>query len=633
MGRVLVFLLLGLLAGASAAGLQPASSGGKADPRLGHKVTLRLKRSPLSDVVAELGRQAGVKMTAAADVADEPAIVFATEQPASEVMRQIASLFGYRWARSGEPAHYRYELYQDRKSKEAEEALRERDRMRAVDKLRDNLRAAPQGARLRAQSSEPGVPPRQPDLPICSRVAALLKAEHWQAMLRGRTVVLSAPPQRGALPLPPELAQELLQRSRPLVLSPQNAPPPAGGEEAAPVQQVQLQIWLDTRLEPYEARAVFTARPILLPRPEDPLRARIVVPVTASGIHQQPRPKALSPAEAMALWGSDPVLGMRRLLAIERPKPRFPSRAAIQYPYVRISDALPAIAQTFGVNLVADAYRSWVVSVPPAPQEMALYEALDRYVLPGSRWEKQGEFIRARSHTWYIDRLADIPDRVVQTWAAEFRQRRGLTLTAATNLVLTLRDEQLQRFEDAMREEGVFLDMFSLNVLMMGSKEFLRAYGCLSPGQQRRLLAGEPVPANDMPAAARHWLAAALEVRRREGRDLSPADADRPGALILSLNQLRREVVSGDESAVGYRWFLMDGPNAGAATSGGTTSFDTVPPGFSEGGQVAQQVSFRYQTGEKASTRVTLLLPLAYVEAPESEPAPKREDSHPEESR
>src|SRR3989442_308933 len=60
------------------------------DPRLDHKVTLRLKKSSLSAVAAEMRQQAGVEMTAAADVADEPAIVYAAEQPAREVMHHLA---------------------------------------------------------------------------------------------------------------------------------------------------------------------------------------------------------------------------------------------------------------------------------------------------------------------------------------------------------------------------------------------------------------------------------------------------------------------------------------------------------------------------------------------------------------
>src|SRR5262249_21371742 len=96
------------------------------DPRLEKRVKLRLKRSPLSEVVAELARQTEVAIRASADVADEPALLFVTDQPAKEVMHHLATLFGYRWTRLGNAAGDRYEIYQDLRSKQEEEALRNR---------------------------------------------------------------------------------------------------------------------------------------------------------------------------------------------------------------------------------------------------------------------------------------------------------------------------------------------------------------------------------------------------------------------------------------------------------------------------------------------------------------------------
>src|SRR6476469_2285161 len=59
------------------------------DARLGKEVTLRLRKSPRSTVAAELGQQAGVTLTMAPEVADEPAIVYVTAQPAKQVMQHI----------------------------------------------------------------------------------------------------------------------------------------------------------------------------------------------------------------------------------------------------------------------------------------------------------------------------------------------------------------------------------------------------------------------------------------------------------------------------------------------------------------------------------------------------------------
>lgn len=110
------------------------------DPRLVQPVTLRMKKSPLSAVAAALSRETSVVMTAARDVADEPAIVYVAAQPARAVMHQLAQVFNYRWTRTGKPGAYQYEIYQDLKSRQEEEALRERDRMRALQALQTEFR-------------------------------------------------------------------------------------------------------------------------------------------------------------------------------------------------------------------------------------------------------------------------------------------------------------------------------------------------------------------------------------------------------------------------------------------------------------------------------------------------------------
>jgi hypothetical protein len=89
------------VAGPTAAGVPAAGASARQpildqDARLDQRVTVRLKKSPLSAVVAALGEQAGVALKAASGVADEPVIVYATDQPAREVMHQIALLFRYR---------------------------------------------------------------------------------------------------------------------------------------------------------------------------------------------------------------------------------------------------------------------------------------------------------------------------------------------------------------------------------------------------------------------------------------------------------------------------------------------------------------------------------------------------------
>jgi hypothetical protein len=111
-----------------------------ADPRLEPAVTLQGERQPLSAVLAELGRQMGVTLGAARDVADDPPVVWMTGRPVREVMQHLALLFNYRWARAGTDGRWRYQLYQDEKARREEQALRDTEDRRAVERVIADLR-------------------------------------------------------------------------------------------------------------------------------------------------------------------------------------------------------------------------------------------------------------------------------------------------------------------------------------------------------------------------------------------------------------------------------------------------------------------------------------------------------------
>src|SRR5207245_1426931 len=108
-------------------------------------------------------------------------------------------------------------------------------------------------------------------------------------------------------------------------------------------------------------------------------------------------------------------------------------------------EVLPRIAETYGVNLIADAYRQrFPVGPPPVEKrERSLAAVLNQYILPRARWSREGEFIRVRRWTWYDDRLAEIPERLVKYWSAHLRTQPSLSLEDAAQLVLSLRDRQV----------------------------------------------------------------------------------------------------------------------------------------------------------------------------------------------
>src|SRR5689334_23264634 len=80
---------------------------------------------PLGELVQRVAADTGVKLTAAAAVADEPVALVVKELPARELLEQLAELLDYQWSRRGKEGDWRFEIWQDLASKQREEALRQ----------------------------------------------------------------------------------------------------------------------------------------------------------------------------------------------------------------------------------------------------------------------------------------------------------------------------------------------------------------------------------------------------------------------------------------------------------------------------------------------------------------------------
>src|SRR5207244_4206733 len=66
---------------------------------LGKPVSYTETKIPLGELVAKVGADTGVALTASAEVADEPVAVVVKELPARELLEQVADLLDYRWSR------------------------------------------------------------------------------------------------------------------------------------------------------------------------------------------------------------------------------------------------------------------------------------------------------------------------------------------------------------------------------------------------------------------------------------------------------------------------------------------------------------------------------------------------------
>jgi hypothetical protein len=565
------------------------------DSRLDKPVTLRLRKSPLSTVTAELGRQAGVALTTAPEVADEPAIVYVNTQPAKQVMQHLAVLFNYRWRRHGKSGEPSYELYQDVKSRQEEEALRQREVAQALEGLQrairerlalaqrspDDLNKAADAAK--AEEETIGAGRRSAALDAAAtrlrtmadpvqraliHAAASLRPEQWEALAAGKPLFFSTRPEEGMLPLPAAVSREL-REARPKWGDPSIRYVHDSPQEEAQFNQmeaelrngweradaIRVNLWLEISPRPF-GMLDWHGRPgeapsrqatlSVVPAPQIPPgpHTGFLLSYTGLKVHDNEapfspgevakaaaqKPGADANADAEAPAARDPILGIKRSFPLEV---KFADPDFGWARFQLLNEVLPRIAETYGINLVADAYRQRfpMVLPPSTKEERSLAAVLDQYVLPRAQWSREGEFIHVRRWTWYDDRLAEIPERLVKHWAEYLRKQPSLSLDDAASLTLALRDEQLGSFEETMRDEGVLLKdphlvpesgLFYQSVLM--NAELLRAYASLTPAQHQSLEAVKPVSYAAMAPDARAWLRAAMTRRLR-----LPADSYKGG--------------------------------------------------------------------------------------------------------
>jgi hypothetical protein len=399
------------------------------------------------------------------------------------------------------------------------------------------------------------------------RVASLLTPAHWQALSRGERLTFSTAREPGALPLPHALARSLREaKAWPLppgtqqrFLTPEEVASyheearqiHAGWEQAAGLR-VSLRLHLPDRAGATQAILQIKPRALM---PEDAVAPRPALPFLVIAAGPDADPRATRPDAEDTAWAADPLLGRKaRFSVVPEPASKGgrdgapvgsgePAAAESRPEEIgTLNYLLPLIAEAYQINLVADAYRTeeWSLSAFPTGEEWVLYRLLQRVVQREAGCRREGEFLLVRRHTWYLDRLAEVPDRVVRHWANYLRRAGRFTLEDAARLVLTLRDEQLTPFESRMSEAGVGVSVPFDEEEAEGARQraILRAFGNLLPGQRQALVAGGRVAVGAMPLEARRWLQAALASDRTAEGTASHVGAAAPPPRLSAVGLL-----------------------------------------------------------------------------------------------
>lgn len=446
------------------------------DPRLRRKVTLLLKHTPLAELCEVLSQRTGVRVSAARDIADENVTVLVEERAAADVMGAVARLFGWTWSRSGDRGEYRYTLVQDRKAQRAEEELRRQDlqaALLAVDtemgRLASYAMLTPDQLRSRAAQASGEEKDR---LDRCLRfwgglqAYRRLTAGQRLALAEGQKVELDpgSPDPEGRLPA--ELRVPLLETSN-LRLTrgdrPQIAPVgPEDGDSLAELPDAQPIVSLSLSYdERGQVRLLSSMGAYVASRPD---LGRAVYTNLLSPLVTGRSPAAGKPENAHenAALAAEPEFRKQVSVAPVSSCPHFApggtdrqeypyfvapdgsSQFARRPPHVFSGDAWEAVHRATGLPIVADAYTRLFTRDDVSVKEATAFAALVRVGdALGQRWRREGDFLLARSTSWFWDRRKEVPRRLLARWKHNRERENGLPLRDLLEIA-TLRDDPLR---------------------------------------------------------------------------------------------------------------------------------------------------------------------------------------------
>jgi RNA polymerase sigma-70 factor, ECF subfamily len=431
------------------------------------KVTLFCEKLPLREVMRQLSRPLGY--TWLRSKSSDGRRQTGGGSPKSEEATDRPPTTDYRLP---SPV-YRYELVQDLRSQLLEEELRNRDRNEALSALdreiqqfRPYLDLSPDQALEKARSAPPT------EKKLLERLSGLgwgvaqlyfrLSPAQVNSLLAGQELEFRQEPGNGELPLPPEMAAGVLSslRDRRVLVSGDgvswghpdqlhNGLPPsqvAGAQPLVHLRIVPSELGQYT-LEGYSGLTLEHPSCVLLTRDD----ARALGPL-ATGIS----PSAQQPnnAAANARSSNDPALQRRVSVTPDaagaldagpaqarreeitglsptgvRPLAGSPRLAPGVSKKVTAAEVLEALHRASGMPIVADYYTRLFPVSTVSCESLRLYEALN---LLGDavrlRWRKEGDWLQFRSASFFQDRLKEVPNRLLNRWAAARRQRGYLEL-------------------------------------------------------------------------------------------------------------------------------------------------------------------------------------------------------------
>jgi hypothetical protein len=660
-------------------------------------VTYNETKIPLGELVQKVAVDTGVPLAAAQDVADEPVAIAVKEFSARQLLEELAHLLDYRWSRRKRRGGWRYEIWQDAASKQREEALRQSTHADIEKRFQDEIAhyveiaSLPQGrfeALLEDLEKWRGefekLPPEQRQAfltspgqrertwrfrvasqlwsPINRALARLLGqlSPQQHAMLReGRSILFSTAPRPGELPLPEEVIRAFRgsrtslfapgQRGNIVLLGPEGplsesaaaehwaqAEEQAHQEwEQAPGYVVRVHLDLDSlprsgsltlRVSAAPLTADGAARAVDLPGGDTTLQLR-VGPVDPRRRLEEQTP------ERSARLQRDEIVGVRR---------DFPPKRRQGHPGAQTEsgglpphDTVPDLAEVYGVQVISDAYWGSLPSLSRSAfatsETVTLFSLLDQ--IPTHRWDHEGNVVRLRSRTWFLDRPREVPLRLARRWEQLCERLGALPLNEYIDAARTLTETQLEglalliplqlRGDYQNTGAGVRCDLGDLKFLF-ARRHAVRLYASLAPWQQRALWQGAPVPVATMTPSQRDVFLAAIQDRSRQREtslERAPAESGKfsltyaPRDLIRDQNG-QRSVLTNTASLSGTGDTTTEPTNAPRANAVSSGQGQAEPDARSGGARTYPVLQVRFHCVCDPDLRQTVPLMVAATPSP-----------------
>lgn len=480
------------------AGAAPRSWG--SDPRLDRPVSGAAIHGSLRQALEALGKPLSITLKSSPELADEPVFISGQGRPLRVVLEQLGILLDGEWVPGSESSGYRLMPRKGfaRRMEEARALIRRQAKAGVLREIDPTIAGAlndDDEAHLVAAYKAYG------------RVATFAASRYWEEMLAGEMFCFSTRREPGGILLPRDVAD-------------------ATTPGLSVLDGSAVRVWAGARL--WTSPRGWRVQLAIQPR-EVPLLGQVEVDSLPTWIFEAldtPGTQLMAERDGFSQFsGGSPIQ-----LRLGEPRERDLTGLGAERGWWT-GDVLAQIAPQSSLGIVATEYASSVL-LPPRGAESGLIGSPDllRALLnQGMQLAIAEGVLRVSDSNRAYARLQEIPTHLVDSWAAELKKNRRLSLDQAAAIFLKLSLDQLIWLEQQLRSRGVFLDRSATDdLLISATPQALRAYGALPIASRRRLRRGEKVGWAEMPPATRRYLTLAGLNAQYSG------DAD-PGAPIASL--------------------------------------------------------------------------------------------------